>query len=107
MQFTKRLRPGIRRGEITCTVRIWASPHVKVGGRYRMEEGEIEVERIYRIDLDDITPELARRSGFAGVDDLLKVAKHGAGSEVYLIEFHFIAPAADLKRARHPRQRGS
>ena len=41
MQFTKALREGVRRGEITCSVRIWLRPHVKVGGRYRMEEGEI------------------------------------------------------------------
>ncbi len=39
MVFTKRLRDGVRCGVITCSVRIWKSPHVKVGGRYRMEEG--------------------------------------------------------------------
>jgi hypothetical protein len=37
--------------------------------------------------LHDITPELARTSGFAGVVDLLKTAKHGPGEKVYLIEF--------------------
>ena len=42
---------------------------------------------IRRIELPDITPALARRSGFAGVVDLLKVAKHGRGENVYLIEF--------------------
>ena len=30
MTFTRRLRDGVRRGEITCSVRIWARPHVKV-----------------------------------------------------------------------------
>jgi hypothetical protein len=39
MVFAKRLRDGVRRGEITCSVRIWTRPHVKVGNRYRMEEG--------------------------------------------------------------------
>ena len=34
MVFTKRLREGIRRGRIRCSVRIWTRPHVKVGGRY-------------------------------------------------------------------------
>lgn len=90
MQFTKRLRDGVRRGEITCTVRIWMRPHVKVGNRYRMEEGEIEVDSIEPIGLPDITPELARASGFLGVLDLLKVAKHGPGDKVYLIRFHYI-----------------
>jgi len=46
MTFTKRLRDGIRRGEITCSVRIWMRPHVTVGKRYRMEEGEIEVDSV-------------------------------------------------------------
>jgi hypothetical protein len=87
--FTKRLREGVRRGEITCSVRIWTRPHVKVGNRYRMEEGEIEVDSIVPMSLRDITPELARESGFKGVIDLLKIAKHGGGQNVYLVRFHY------------------
>ena len=93
MQFARRLREGIREGRITCTVRIWRRPHVKVGGLYRMEEGQIVVESIRRIALQDIDGELARRSGFNGVVDLLKVARHGSGTNVYLIEFHYLPPA--------------
>jgi len=92
MVFTKRLRDGVRRGEITCSVRIWTRPHVKVGHRYRMEEGEIEIDSIDPIGFPDITPALARESGFLGVIDLLKVAKHGRGDRIYLIRFHYIAP---------------
>src|ERR1017187_9805535 len=90
MVFAKRLRDGVRRGEITCSVRIWTRPHVTVGTRYKMEEGEIEVESIKPIGLPDITPELARESGFLGVVDLLKVAKHGKGENIYLIRFHYV-----------------
>jgi hypothetical protein len=100
MLFAKRLREGIRRGEITCTVRIWTRPHVRVGGRYRMEQGEIEVDSIEPIGLPDITPELARASGFLGVLDLLKVAKHGRGDEIYLIRFHYLPPRRKRKTAR-------
>jgi hypothetical protein len=92
MVFTKRLREGVRRGDITCSVRIWQRPHVKVGGRYRMEEGEIEVDSIEPIGLPDITPNLARASGFLGVLDLLKVAKHGRGEKIFLIRFHYVPP---------------
>ncbi|HZU27569.1 MAG TPA: ASCH domain-containing protein [Bryobacteraceae bacterium] len=92
MQFAKRLREGVRRGEITCSVRIWMRPHVRAGHRYRMEEGEIEVESIEPIGLPDITPELARASGFLGVVDLLKVAKHGPGENIYLVRFHYVPP---------------
>src|SRR5438128_9724618 len=92
MVFTKRLRDGVRRGEITCSVRIWIRPHVKVGGRYRMDEGEIEIDSIEPIGFPDITPQLARASGFLGVLDLLKIAQHGKGENIYLIRFHYIPP---------------
>jgi hypothetical protein len=94
MIFAKRLREGVVRGEITCSVRIWTSPHVKEGRRYRMEGGEIEIDSVTLIGFPDITPELARESGFLGVLDLLKVAKHGKGDNIYLIRFHYIPPRA-------------
>ena len=100
MVFTKRLRAGVISGQITSSIRIWTSPHVKVGNRYPMGEGEIEIESITPIGLPHITPELARESGFLGVLDLLKVAKHGQGSNVYLIRFHYIPP-------RKPRTKNS
>ena len=92
MQFTKRLRQGVKDGSITCSVRIWQRPHVKVGGIYPMGDGHILVESIREIALVDITGELARRSGFLGVVDLLKVAKHGPGDQVYLVEFEYLPP---------------
>lgn len=86
--FLKRLREPIARGEIDVTIRIWQRPQVKIGGRYVMDDGGfIRITRMRRIALGDITPELARRSGFSGVVDLLKTAKHGPGEKVYLIEF--------------------
>ena len=91
MMFTKRLREPVMRGEVTCSVRIWQRPHVKVGGRYPLGAGAIEVTAIREIEMHDITPELARRSGFLGVVDLLKVAKHGPGERVYLVEFAYHA----------------
>ena len=94
MIFTKRLRDGVRSGQIRCSIRIWMRPHVKAGNRYRMEEGEIEVDSVLPISLADVTPELARESGFKGVVDLLKVAKHGRGENVYLVRFHYIPPPA-------------
>jgi hypothetical protein len=94
MTFTKRLHPGIMAGDITCSIRIWQRMKVKVGGRYAFAGGgEIEVTRIRQIELSDVTPDLARRSGFAGVVDLLKVAKHGPGENVYLIDFEHHAAA--------------
>jgi hypothetical protein len=94
MMFTQRLREPIMRGEITCSVRIWQRPHVKVGGRYPLGAGAVEVTRVSEIGFEDISPGLARRSGFAGVVDLLKVAKHGPGERVFLVEFLWKPDAA-------------
>ena len=94
MVFTKRLREGIRRGRITCSVRIWMRLQVKVGGRYPMDDGHIVVDSITQIKLREISRDLAQESGFASVKDLLSVAKHGRGNNVYLIRFHYLAPGA-------------
>ena len=89
MQFLRALRDRIREGEITCSVRLWQSAHVKVGGRYAMPPGEIVVTSVSEIPLADVTPDLARTSGFVGLVDLLKTAKHGPGRRVFLVEFRY------------------
>lgn len=94
MQFTKALREGIRRGRIRCSVRVWTRPHVKVGGRYAMDDGHVVVDSIVPIRIADITPDLACESGFSSVKELLAVAKHGSGRNVYLIRFHYLRPGA-------------
>jgi hypothetical protein len=92
MVFSKHLREGVRRGRIRCSVRIWQRPHVKAGGRYAMDEGHIVVDSIVPIRMKDITRDLARESGFDTVKDLLEIAKHGPGDNVYLIRFHYLPP---------------
>jgi hypothetical protein len=94
MVFAKRLRPRIRSGRIRCTIRVWTRPQVRVAGRYAMDDGTIVVDSIAQITLDDVTDDLARESGFENVADLLRVAKHGRGDQVYLIRFHYLPPGA-------------
>ena len=84
MTFTKHLR----RGEITCTVRFWLHPRVRVGARIAWRTATSRPIRFRPSVFPDITPELVRESGFLGVLDLLKVAKHGRGENIYLIQFH-------------------
>ena len=89
MLFQRRFHERIVNGEIGCTVRIWQRPHVKVGGRYGLGRGAVVVDKIHETRLDDITLALARRCGFASLADLLKVAKHGPGERVFVIDFHY------------------
>ena len=65
-----------------------------------MDEGEIVIDSVELISLQDVTSDLAIESGFASRTDLLKVAKHGSGDNVYLIRFHYI-----LSTAKPPRKR--
>lgn len=92
MVFAKQLREGIRRGRIRCSIRVWERPRVKAGGRYAMDEGHIVVDSIEEIELSDVTESLARESGFANVSDLLAMARHGRGENVYLVRFHYLPP---------------
>ena len=94
MQFLRSLRDRIRKGEITSTVRLWQRPHLRVGGRYALPPGRIEVTKLFEVTLADVSPELARRTGFVGVVELLKVTKHGAGRRVFIIEFRYLRPRA-------------
>jgi hypothetical protein len=64
-----------------------------------MDDGQIVVDSIVPIRLADITHDLARESGFSGVQDLLDTAKHGPGENVYLIRFRYLPPGAwDVQR---------
>jgi len=59
-----------------------------------MDEGHIVVDSIAPITVADITYDLARESGFESVADLLRIARHGSGDNVYLIRFHYVPPGA-------------
>jgi hypothetical protein len=103
MVFAKELRERIRRGRIRSTVRIWKRPHVKAGGRYPMDDGHVVVDSIERIRMKDITYDLARETGFASVKDLVQIARHGSGTNVYLIRFHYLPPGGwDVPHAGRP-----
>jgi DNA transformation protein len=69
-----------------------------------MDDGHIEVDSIRQIRFADITPALARESGFASKAALLATARHGRGRNVYLVRFHYLPPgtAPPAQRARRP-----
>ena len=107
MQFLRELRDRIRQGEITSSIRLWQRSHVTVGGRYSVPPGKVVVTAVTEMSLDDITPSLARRSGFAGVVDLLRTAKHGPGRRVFLVEFRYEAPGRRPSGGRSRETSGS
>ena len=65
-----------------------------------MEDGEIVVDSIEEITMGDITQDLALESGFESRADLLKVARHGSGDNVYLVRFHYVLRIEKLRPKR-------
>ena len=64
-----------------------------------MEEGQIEVDSIRSIEIEDITAQLVRESGFPDLESLLKIARHGKAQNVYLVRFHYLPPREKRSRA--------
>lgn len=91
MMFAKPLRERVRSGEITTSVRIWLTPRVKVGGRYPLLDGFIEVTRLQEVDLEDVTEAMALEGGFESLEALMKTARHGRGERVFIVDFVWIS----------------
>src|SRR5689334_23352269 len=96
------IRERIVRGEITETVRVWLRPRAKVGGCYALGPGCIEVTSITEVAPERITDALSRRLGFKTADEMMKIARHGAGDRIYLVRFVYRKerplPAAPAKK---------
>lgn len=88
--FRKPFHAGLVDGTIRLTFRRWEKPHVRAGGRYRCHPiGVLEVDRIERIRVRDITEDDARLCGFADLATLLEFMESPAATaEVFRIELH-------------------
>ena len=79
-------------GDITLSVRLWARPQVKEGGRYRVGLGLIEVDAVDLVPFSAITDADVRRAGEPDRETLRDRAAHagpiGEDTLVYRIELH-------------------
>jgi hypothetical protein len=86
--FRKPFHAGLVDGSIRLTFRTWDKPHVRAGGRYRCHPiGVLEVDRIDRVRVADITEEDARLCGFATREELFAFMSTDR-EEVFRIELH-------------------
>jgi hypothetical protein len=70
--FQKRFHAGIVDGSIRLTVRRWATPRVKPGGRYRVHPiGVVEVDALQRVTVRDLSEADARAAGFSSRAELV------------------------------------
>ncbi|HEY2653088.1 MAG TPA: ASCH domain-containing protein [Solirubrobacteraceae bacterium] len=96
MEFSRELRNDVLAGDITVSVRLWKRARVKVGGRYRVGPGEIEVDAIELVPFAAITARDVRRAGEHDREALRERAAHAGPIDedtlVYRIEFHAVSP---------------
>jgi uncharacterized protein YqfB (UPF0267 family) len=92
VEFSQDLRADVLSGRITVTFRLWRQPKVKVGGRYRVGAGQVEVDAIELVPFSSIDEEDLQKSGEADLESLRLRAAHAGpirdDTLLYRIEFH-------------------
>jgi hypothetical protein len=94
VEFSRELRAEVLSGDITVTFRLWRTPKVKLGGRYRVGSEHIKIDSIERMPFAAIDEEDLTRSGEADRESLRRRAAHAGPVQddtlLYRIEFHVV-----------------
>jgi hypothetical protein len=94
VQFSPELRTPVLSGEVTLSFRLWSRPKVRVGGRYRVGPGEIEIDDIELVPFSTVSARDVRRCGEADRESLRRRTAHAGpvadDTLVYRIEFHVV-----------------
>lgn len=94
MEFSRELRPDVLAGHITVSFRLWRTPKVKVGGRYRVDTGQIEVDSVDLIPFSSVAEDEVRLAGEASLESLRQRAAHAGPIDddtlVFRVEFHVV-----------------
>lgn len=90
--FSQELRDDVLAGDITVSFRLWKRPKVKVGGRYPVDEGQIEVDSVELIPFSAITDADLQYAGEPDRETLRRRAAHAGpindDTLLYRVEFH-------------------
>ena len=81
----------IAAGEVDLAFRRWTRPTVRTGGSIRTQLGLLQIEKVDRVAIDDITDDDALRAGI-GLDELLRFLDEKTQGEVYRVELGSIVP---------------
>jgi hypothetical protein len=96
VQFSQELRDDVAAGDITVSFRLWQRPQVKVGGRYGVGRGDmqIQVDSIEPVRFRDISAADVRRAGERDREALRRRAAHAGpihdDTLLYRIAFHVV-----------------
>jgi ASCH domain len=94
VEFSRELREDVLAGDITLSFRLWSRPRVRVGGRYPVGPGMIEVDSVELVPFSTVTAADVRRAGEPDLATLRQRAAHAGPIDddtlVYRIEFHLV-----------------
>ncbi len=94
MEFSQELRASVLSGDITVSFRLWRRPQVKAGGRYRVGDGQIEVDSVELVPFAFIDRADIHRAGETDLESLRRRAAHAGPihdeTVLYRIEFHVV-----------------
>lgn len=88
MLFPQRFHAGLADGSVTLAFRRWRRPAAKVGGRQRTPVGELAIDAVDPVDLDDVTEGEARRAGYVDRTELVRELARFPEGRLYRIELH-------------------
>jgi hypothetical protein len=94
VEFSRDLRDDVISGDITVSFRLWTRARVKVGNRYAVGAGQIEIDSIELMPFAAITAADVRRSGEPDIEALRQRAAHAGPIQddtlLYRVEFHVV-----------------
>jgi hypothetical protein len=94
VEFSRELQPHVLSGAITVSFRLWQRLMVKPGGRYRVGDGQFEIDSIELMPFAFIDEADVHRSGETDLESLRRRAAHAVPIHdetlVYRIEFHVV-----------------
>lgn len=82
----------IAAGEVDVAFRWWTKPTVKAGGYLQTAVGRLSIVSLEPTTIAAVTPEDAKRAGFASKAALVKAFPRKPGSRLYRVEFAIAGP---------------
>ncbi len=97
MLFKQPILERIAKGEIRLAFRRWRRPSVKTGGTLLTSVGQLSIEKVDAISLDEISRRDALLAGYEGLAPLRDELARSRPGTLYRIKFRLVGPDPRIK----------